>query len=226
MEKAEATAQLVKEEIYSSIVLLESLKRGLINYSELARQLLPNIKSQNKKANFSSVLIALQRLYDELKSQKQEKDFGEILKDSELIMKTNIVDLAFERTKEVMKLINEISKEIRWDMGDIMFVIQGTSEITVICDKRNLKKFDKVRSKIVEIKENLSMLSLREPEEVSSYSRDMIGFLAYLTTALADKNINIWEVATTYKQSIFILYESDLPIAYDTLKKIIEHYKK
>lgn len=226
MEKAEATAQLVKEEINSSIYLKEILKKGLINYSELARQMLPKIKEKNKKANFSSVLIAIQRIYDEINSQKLESGFEEILKDSELIMKTNIVDLALERTKEVMKLINEISKEIRWDMGDIMFVIQGTSEITIICDKRNLKKFDKIKSKIIEIKENLSMLSLREPEEISSYSRNLVGFLAYLTTALADKNINIWEAATTYKQNIFIIYESDLPIAYATLKSLIEHHKR
>ena len=39
-----------------------------------------------------------------------------------------------------MKNINEVSKAIRWDMGDIMFIIQGTSEITVILDKKNLKK--------------------------------------------------------------------------------------
>jgi hypothetical protein len=227
MEKAEATAQLVKEEINSSIFLLETLKKGIINYSELTRQLLPKIKEKNKKANFPSVLIAIQRYYDEIKEKSGlPNQFGEILKDSDLIMKNNILDLTFERTKEVMKNINEVSKTIRWDMGDIMFVIQGTAELTVIIDKKNLKKFDTIKNKIIEKKEDLALLSLREPDEVSSYSRGLVGFFALLTTLLADKNINIWEVATTYKQNIFIIYESDLPKAYETLKKLIEFYKK
>ena len=141
MDKNTTTTGLVKEEINSSIFLLETLKKGLINYSELTRQILPRIKSKNPKANFSSVLIAIQRYYDEIKEKAGlPKQFGEILKDSELIMKNNILDLTFERTKEVMKNINEISKTVRWDMGDIMFVIQGIAEVTVIIDKKNLKK--------------------------------------------------------------------------------------
>ena len=54
----------------------------------------------------------------------------------------------------------------------------------------------------------------------------LVGFFALLTTLLADKNINIWEAATTYKQNIFIIYESDLAKAYETLKNLIEFYKK
>lgn len=227
MEKAEATAGLVKEEINSSIFVLESLKRGLINYSELARQLLPKIKKINSKANFSSVLIAIQRYYDEIKEQTGfSEEFKEILKNAELIMKTNIVDITLERTKEVMTTLNEVSKMIRWDMGDIMFVIQGTAEITVIIDKKNLKKFEKIKSYIIEKKEELAILSLREPEEITSYSKGLVGFFAMLSTLLADQNINIWEAATTYKQNIFIIYESDLSRAYETLNKLIEFYKK
>ncbi len=226
MEKAQVTSSLVKEEINSSIFLLESLKKGLLNYSELARQLLPKIKQKSKKANFASVLIAIQRYYDELKERENSTDnFTEILKDSELIMKNNIIDLTFERTKEVVKIINEVSKSIRWDMGDIFFLIQGTSEITAIIDKKNLKKFEKIRSKIIEKKDGLALLSLREPDDINSYSRGLVGFISLLCTLLADKNINIWEMATTYKQHIFIIYETDLPKAYETLRLLIESYK-
>lgn len=226
-EREEAIARLVKDEINSSIFLLESLKRGIINYSELSRQMLPEIKKKNSRANFASVLIAIQRYYDEVKEKERlSEQFRDILKDSELIMKTNIVDLAFERTKEVMKLLNEVSKTIRWDMGDIMFIIQGTGEITVIIDRKNLKKFDNIKDKMIEKKEKLALISLREPEEITSYSRELVGFFSLLSTLLSDKNINIWEAATTYKQHIFIVYESDLSKAYETLSKLIEFYKK
>jgi len=226
MEEAKSTAQLVKEEINSSIFILESLKKGIINYSELTRQILPKIKEKNNKANFQSVLIAIQRYYDEIKEQVSADAFKDILKDAELIMKTNIVDLTLERTKKTMNTINEVSSGIRWDMGDIMFVTQGTGEVTIIIDKKNLKKFDKLKENMLEKKENLAILSLREPEELKSYSKGIIGFLALLTTSLADKGINIVEIATTYKQNIFVISEKDLPKAYETLSKLIEHYSK
>ena len=225
MEEAKSTSQLVKEEINSSIFVLESLKNGIINYSELARQILPKIKGKNNKANFQSVLIAIQRYYDEIKKQESFDIYSDILKDSELIMKNNIVDIALERTKKVIGHINEISKEIRWDMGDIMFVTQGTGEITLIIDKKNLKKFDKLKTSILEKNEGLAILSLREPEDLSSYSKGASGFLALLTTSLADKGINIVELETTYKQTIFVINEKDLSNAYETLSKLIGHYK-
>jgi hypothetical protein len=226
MEKPEKTAKLVKEEINSSFFILESLKKGIINYSELARQILPKIKQENLKANFASVLIAIQRYYDEVKDKKVHEGFRDILTGSEIIMKNNIIDLTYERTKEVTKTINEVSKIIKWDMGDILFIIQGNCEITVIIDKRNLKKFESIKNQLLEKKENLALLSLREPEDIFAYSKGLVGFFALLSTLLADKNINIWEAATTYKQNIFVIQESDLPKAYETFRTLIEFYKK
>ncbi len=227
MEKAEATAQLVKEQINSRIYLKEILKKGLINYSALARELLPKIREQNKKANFSSVLIAIQRYYDEV--GKENSEFERFVKQSlpncELIIKNKIMTLSFNRTKKVMALINEISKEIRWDLGDILFFIQGSGEITVITDKKHEPKFDKIHSELVETKDNLALLSLREPD-AATYSKEVPGFLALLTQTLSDNNINIYESATTFKQTMFIVHEKDITKAYEALNKLIEYYKK
>jgi len=221
MEKPEATAQLVKEEINSSIFIKETLKKGLINYSELARQLLPKIKKQNKKANFASVLISLQRYQEEISKTKSDLDsfLERVLPELELIIKNKIITLSFERNKKVMGMLNNISKEIRWDSGDIMFFIQGTREVTVIIDRKNEKKFNKLKSQLLERKDNLATLSVREPiGEV--YSKEIVGFLALLTATLADNNINIYEIATTFKQEIFVIHERDLTKAYDAFERL------
>jgi hypothetical protein len=123
-----------------------------------------------------------------------------------------------------MALINEISREIRWDLGDMMFFIQGTGEITIILDKKNEKKFDRIKNDLVEKKDNVAVLSLREPDALT-YSKEVPGFLALLTQTLADNNINIYELATTYKQTMFIVHEKNITKAYDALQKLIEHYK-
>lgn len=222
MEKAEKTAQLVKEEIMSSLFVNESLKKGIVNYSALVRELLPKIKLKNRKANSSSVLIAIQRYYDEIKNKPSEFDvLKKIISGCELIVKNKIVSFTFERNKKIMNMINLVSHKIRWDMGDIMFFVQGAGEVTLIIDKKNSNKFESLKSSIIEKKEELAILSLRESDEFKNYSKEVKGFVAFLTTTLADNNINIIDIASTYKQIIFLLDEKDIMNAYETLNKLI-----
>jgi len=221
MEENKKTAELVREAIKSSLFINETLKNGLINYSALTRVLLPKIQEKNPKANFQSVLITIQRYYDEVKGKKIVKEFKEILKDSELLMKNQIVSITFERNKFVMDKINKISKNIRWDMGDILFFTQGNSEITLVIDKKNKLKLNIIKEYILEEKDNLSILSLREPEKLKAYSKNVQGFLALLTSALSDSHVNIYDISSTYKQIIFVIEEKYLTKAYETLNKLI-----
>jgi len=226
MEDLTTTAQLVREEINASLYIKETIKKGLINYSELARQILPKIKKQNPKANIASVIIALQRYYDTSKHERTEyEDFIEKqLPKLEILIKNKVITLSYERNKKVMDALIEISKSIRWDSGDIMYFIQGTSEITLIVDKKNEEKFDKIKSVLLEKKEGLATLSVREPESLI-YSKEIPGFLALLCSTLADNNINIYECATTFKQEIFVLSEKDITKAYESFNKLVEKYK-
>ena len=222
MEDMKTTARLVKEEITSSLFVNESLKKGLINYSALARELLPKIKNRNKKANFSSVLIAIQRYYDEVKGIRSNgEELNKIISNSELIVKNKIISFTFERNKRIMSLINQVSSSIRWDLGDILFFIQGAGEVTIVIDKKNSFKFDGLKSNLIEKKENLAILSLRESDNTKAYSKDVKGFLAFLTSVLADNSINIIDIASTYKQIIFVLDEKDAITSYEILNKII-----
>lgn len=221
MEENKKTAELVREAIKSSLFINETLKNGLINYSALTRVLLPKIQEKNPKANFQSVLITIQRYYDEVKGKKIVKEFKEILKDSELLMKNQIVSITFERNKFVIDKINKISKNIRWDMGDILFFTQGNSEITLVIDKKNKLKLNIIKEYILEEKDNFSILSLREPEKLKAYSKNVQGFLALLTSALSDSHVNIYDISSTYKQIIFVIEEKYLTKAYETLNKLI-----
>lgn len=172
------------------------------------------------------MLIAIQRYYDEIKSPNSKNNFSEILQDSELIMKNKIVSLTLERTKDSLNFIAKLAKKIRWDLGDILFTTQGSGEVTIVLDKKNARIIEKSKLKILEKKLDLSIISLREPEELESYSKDEIGFLSLLTTTLGDNKINIYDIATTYKQIIFVIPEKDLTRAYDVLNNMIQYYKE
>jgi aspartokinase len=140
-------------------------------------------------------------------------------------MKNKICSLTLERTKDVMNLINNVSKTIRWDLGDIMFFTQGSGEITVVIDKKNEKKFSGLGAKVIEKKEELTLLSLRETGESARYSKDIPGFLSLITGKLAEREINIIDIASTYKQVIFVLNEKDSTKAYSILDNLIKHYQ-
>lgn len=227
MKDLTTTAQLVREEINSSIYLKETLKKGLINYSELARQLLPKIKKHNKKANIASIIITLQRYYDSLKEKKSEteKFIESQMPKVELSIKNKIITYSYERNKKVADTITNISKEIKWGSGDMMFSIQGSSEITIIIDQKHEDKFNSIKKYLIEKKEDLATLSVREPEGII-YSKEVPGFLAILCSTLADNNVNIYECATTFKQIIFVLHKDQVLKAYEVFNKLAEHYKK
>ena len=222
MEKPTTTSRLVKEEIDKNIFVKESLKESLINYSALTRKILPKVKKKNNKANFSSVLISIQRYHDQIGDEGINKNIKKILSNSEVIMKNNICSLTVERDLEAIKKVEEISKDIRWDLGDILFFIQGSGEVTIIIDNKNKSKFGEVNSKIIEKREDLATLSLRENENLKKYSKDTKGYLALLTNKLAEKDINIVDITSTYKQIIFILDEKDLTKAYNEINKLIK----
>jgi hypothetical protein len=228
MESMKTTAELVKEEINGSLFIKESLKNDLINYSSLVRLLLARIKRENPKANFASILIAIQRYQDELaKKHSNLQSLKKILSSSEIIMKNKIASLTLARTGEAMKSLNEISKNISWDRGDIFFTVQGSGEVTVIIDEKNEHKFEKVKeTSILEEEKNLALISLRESDSQKEYSKESLGYLSLLTTTLADNGINILDIASTYRQVFFIINEKDLTKTYNVFSKLIESYKK
>ncbi|MBA3063997.1 ACT domain-containing protein, partial [Candidatus Woesearchaeota archaeon] len=58
-------------------------------------------------------------------------------------------------------------------------------------------------------------------EKLKAYSKNVHGFLALLTSALSDNNVNIYDISSTYKQIIFVIEEKYLTKAYETLNKLI-----
>ena len=182
------------------------------------------IKSKNNKANFQSVLISIQRYYDRIKLTKSsyEQFLKENLPKAELITKNKIITLTFERTKKVMDSLNEISKSIRWDLGNILLYIQGIEEVTIITDEKHKEKFNFLKKYLLEEKENLATISFREPEG-KLYSKEVVGVLSFLTRILADNDINIYEIASTYKQLIFVIHKKDLTKAHNILDNLINN---
>jgi len=217
-------AELVRYEIKNSLFIQELLKEGLVNHSALARKTLPSIKKQNKNATFDSVLIAVKRFIPELEKESISVELSKIIANSELIMKNDIVEITTVRTSDIFDWITKFSNKIRWDLGEIFFIIQGSGEITFILDKKNRAYFSKLKNFLIQEEDDLALISIREKAD-KIFSKEVPGYLSLLTTILNDHNINIVEIASTHNQMIFIIKEKDLTKAYDILSNLIKYHR-
>lgn len=227
---AQSTPTVVQRAIRNDVFIEAMLARGLINYSALARVLLPQVQQKNRTANFESVLIAIQRFAQNLeKPEPIDKNLREVLAKTEIIMKNDIVQLTFERDKKIYDSILETSKKIRLDVGELFFLIQGSRDISIFLDMHKANELKSLLKKATNTTKRLAIISLREPSykmRENELSREIPGYLAFLTTLFAKNAINIVEIASTHSQMIFVIGEKDLGKAYEVLDECIKYCRE
>ena len=217
------TADLVRLELEKDIFILEPLYEGLINYTALARKLLPKIQEKNKKATVESISVAVKRHVWNTESKNIDKKLKKIISKSQLSMKDNIVHLTFPRNQIVVNNINAASQKIRWDLDEICLINQGAGEITVIIDKSNLNLFKDYDDK----KGKLAVLTIKEsPIKQKDKGIDVPGLYAYFINQLSKRGINIIEIISTSSQVSFIIEEKDLTNSYSIIKECVEYCKQ
>jgi len=219
MKKSNIT-DIVREELDSKPFIKEALLSGIVNYSALARELLPIVKEKNKRTTQEAVLIAIQRYLKDLKGEKPSEAIRKVLAGSTLSMKGDIVDMSLARKQSVIKVIHEVLKDIKWDEGEVLFLIQGATEIGVITDRKNMSKIiDQLdRMDIFSMKTDFASISMKEPIE----GAETPGLYSIRFDALSKNGINVYDVVSTPREVILILDKKDAPKAYQILDGIIE----
>lgn len=226
MEKSN-TAEFVREEIEKDIFLSNLLSKGLINNSALARELLVSVKKKNPKATLESVTISIQRYAQGLKKGEVEKALSEQIANSQVSLKNDIVHATFYRNNIVSNSINEIAKNIRWDLDEILFINQGSGEITIVFDKKNKSLFKNILSKAVEVRENSAIISIKETNQKDmTPSIEVPGLYAYFITQVSTNGINILDIISTKSQITLVINENDLTKSYETINDCIKHFRK
>ena len=218
------TADLVREELEKDIFLKNSLSKKLINNSALARKLFPVIKAKNSKATIESITISISRYASFLKLEKPEKELIKQIAYSQLSMKNDVVHATFPRNEKIVSAINEISKKIRWDADELLLINQGSGEITLILDKKNIALVKGI-SKDAIIRAQAAIISIGEAKIPGPTSIEVPGLYSYFLTQLASHGINILEVVSTPSQLTLVVIEKDLIKSYEVLDGCIKHYR-
>jgi len=183
----------------------DCLKKGLINYSSLTRQICKDLNLDLKK-NFDAVLIACRRYYRKVsKENVLENKIIKILKDSKLEVKTKIVVVLVEKNVYYGHLI-ELQKEVK-KKAELFHIIEGSNTITIITSQEFLDVVKSLfKSKIIKITGNLAEVTLKSSEDMENTP----GVIAYLSTLLAENGINMIETMSTWTDTLFVVADKDV----------------
>mgnify|MGYP001159448261 FL=1 len=197
--------KLTEDYIAQHPSIKDCLKKGMINYSSLTRQICGDLNLELKK-NFDAILIACRRYHRKVsKEAVLENKIIKILKGSKLEVKNKIVVVLVEKDIYYGHLI-ELQKEIK-KKSELFHIIEGSNTITVITSYEFLSFVKRLfKNKIIKINENLAEVILKSSKDMEK----TLGVIAYLSTLLAENGINIIETMSTWTDTLFVIDEKDI----------------
>lgn len=194
-----STTRKTKEYINRHLTVKDCLKRGLINYSALARQISKNL---GKEGNFDAVLVASRRYANQLVLKDQEKDVLALLKKSRTKVRTGLCRFVLEPHTHLSDHIIPIH------------FIKSNLGITIITDDEDYDELRKIYGhNILDSRRGLAEISIITGKQAD----ETVGLTNYLSGILASKDVNILTVIGSHKDDVFIIEQKDLSKVLDLL---------
>jgi len=188
-------AQNVRSHLRNKPYLLEALEKGIVNLSELSRQ----IQMELEIDNTSAVKAALRRFSEELQKhkQKREEKVLQILKRSSIAV--------YDR-----KSVMITGKEINTKNG---MKVDLLGKFVYLLDRGDVPQ----RINTLVKHDNCTMIVMHSPEELEATP----GVVAFLTALLAEQNVNIVEFISCWTETIIVVEKKDSLKAYEVLSNMV-----
>ncbi len=189
------TAQNVRTYLRNKPYLLEALEKGIVNLSELSRQ----IQKEMKTDNTTATKAALRRFAEELQKHKQKREEKVLA-----IMKRSGIAV-FDR-KAVLITAKEIAAKngMKVDLPD---------KFVYLLDRADMPE----RISTLIKHDNCTMIVINSPEELEA----TVGVVSFLTSILAEQNINIVEFISCWTETIIVVDKKDSLKAYEALSNLV-----
>jgi len=219
-----SVARIIEDLISEAPMLEDYLARGLINQSALARNLIPEVKKQLGEApNPQAAMMAIKRYSSRAEKKKYLQDIKKVLGDCTINLKSGVTDIAIELKANLFPLFNDLAKEVKTEKGEVLSFVQGFSEAAIILDDKYadflLSRLNK--SEILIVEKDLVVLYLLAPPKFWVVP----GIIAYLTSQISARGVNIVDIVTTQTELSLILKKDDATVAFDTINRLIEESK-
>jgi len=189
------TAKKVRDYLRNKPYLLEALEKGIVNLSELARQ----IQLELKTNNIIATKAALRRYAEELQKHKQKRE-EKVL---QLLKRSGIA--VYDRKSVIIT-----AKEIANNSG---MKVDLPGKYVYLLDRADLPE----RISTLVKHDNCTMIVVNSPEELEA----TVGVVAFLTTLLAEQNVNIVEFISCWTETVIVVEKKDSLKAYEALTNIV-----
>jgi aspartokinase len=210
-------SHLVEKFVNERPLLLQAIEQDIVSFGNLAEKLEEEIASELKKnVNRSAVVMALRRYAEKVRKTGTLPKFNF---HSEIIMKTNLCDIAVQKSQTITSAMQRIQKIPDFSQGDTFNLIHGNYEVSIITNMKHLARMKKELSaeKIIKTEAELVALSLR-------FSKEFLytpGVIATLVQRLTWEDINIYELISTFTELTFIISKKDAAKGYDALQRLV-----
>lgn len=206
--------KIVDEKVY----LQEAITKGIVSYGSVAKRLKPDIEKELKKEVAHYAIVAALRRY----AEKLDVRFREIKfdsKNSEVNLKTNIIDITVQKTPALFDKLKKIYDIIHFDQGDILHIIYGRNTVSIVTNERYKAEIARFLQfeKIINIEEKLVALSF-------AIDKDLVktpGVLFQIIRNFAWESINIMEIISIDLEMIFVVKEENAVVGYKALQRLI-----
>jgi len=222
-EEKVSIAKIVKEIILSRPAIKECLILDVINYSALARVILKELEKENIKTSTGAVKMALIRIGEDLKKERAffEKKIKNVVAKTVIELQSDLTVITAER-RAVLNNLEQLFKVM--ENARFFQLTQGVETFTLVLSSEEKEKVLKIiqPKAIVDLIEEQTAIVLISPEEII----ETPGIIAIMTSTLSSSGVNITQIISCHKDTIFVLNRRDAPKAYQILEDMILKMRK
>ncbi|MFC3107555.1 hypothetical protein ACFOFO_06210 [Undibacterium arcticum] len=198
-----------------SAFLTEGMMRGLLNLSELARHLRPQLERDLwKPVGQAAVVMALTRLA--LRLQQNDRPEVRVLpKVGELITRSELTEFTYTNSDTSYECQRHLLAMAESHPGVFVTVTQGMREVLVISGRSMVSSVESCfgSEQLLLKKSNLSALTLR----LTPDSKHTPGIFHSILKQLAWRKINLVNMICSYTELTIFLEQSEMALAFSVL---------
>ncbi|MES2297185.1 MAG: hypothetical protein V4582_09085 [Pseudomonadota bacterium] len=215
-------ATKVEQIVSESAFLTEGMAAGLINLSELARQLRPQIESDLwKPVGQAAVVMALRRVSERLPQQGARDAAAPCPRMGELNTRTDLTIFTFrlsDTSHECQRALLALADPYP---GMFVSVTRGVHEMMVVCSRPLIHMVEEAfgTERLLARVENLTALTLR----LSAETHSTPGVYHAILKKLAWDKVSVVNMLCTYSELTILLEQSQTGRAFTVLSQMVSH---
>lgn len=200
----QSTTELTVEYIKNHPQIRSCLKKGIINYSSLARLISKDLQIE-KKTSKEAILIAARRFQEKIRAEYAiEKDIKALLSKSDIEIKNKISTIIINKIQ--FEDIDKIQANIRKN-GGLFYLLEGSNHYTIITQDKYAGVICKqFHSSICHEKNQAVLVKIISSKEIE----EIPGVVAFITSLFSENGVNIIEFLSCWTDTLFVISKKDL----------------